>query len=168
MNSRGEATKEGKSCREKADRASRRFSCLTKSSDSVINYQLLDGSLLRSVICCAKQESRSIRMGLSSIAGGEDSHPSNNDDHSGVVQQAGHAALDRRIGVRIPAPEFSIMVRPHRLEAKDAALSRQKPEFESRWGHQINQTLPSSFSESLPSWCLYSVRHLFLHTSSLR
>ena len=24
---------------------------------------------------------------------------------SGVVQQAGHAALDRRIGVRIPAPE---------------------------------------------------------------
>ena len=26
-------------------------------------------------------------------------------DGSGVVQQAGHAALDRRIGVRIPAPE---------------------------------------------------------------
>ena len=25
---------------------------------------------------------------------------------SGVVQQAGHAALDRRIGVRIPAPEL--------------------------------------------------------------
>jgi hypothetical protein len=31
--------------------------------------------------------------------------PSHHDDHSGVVQQAGHAALDRRIGVRIPAPE---------------------------------------------------------------
>ena len=28
------------------------------------------------------------------------------DGQSGVVQQAGHAALDRRIGVRIPAPEL--------------------------------------------------------------
>jgi hypothetical protein len=27
------------------------------------------------------------------------------DEDSGVVQQAGHAALDRRIGVQIPAPE---------------------------------------------------------------
>jgi hypothetical protein len=30
---------------------------------------------------------------------------SKKDEDSGVVQQAGHAALDRRIGVRIPAPE---------------------------------------------------------------
>lgn len=30
---------------------------------------------------------------------------SKRDEDSGVVQQAGHAALDRRIGVRIPAPE---------------------------------------------------------------
>jgi hypothetical protein len=34
------------------------------------------------------------------------------------------------------------MARPHRLEAKDAALSRQKPEFESRWGHLETQVLP--------------------------
>lgn len=31
---------------------------------------------------------------------------SKRDEDSGVVQQAGHAALDRRIGVRIPAPEL--------------------------------------------------------------
>ena len=31
--------------------------------------------------------------------------PFKRDEDSGVVQQAGHAALDRRIGVRIPAPE---------------------------------------------------------------
>jgi hypothetical protein len=46
--------------------------------------------------------------GIIPSAGGEDCNPSNNDDHSGVVQQAGHAALDRRIGVRIPAPEFLV------------------------------------------------------------
>jgi hypothetical protein len=79
------------------------------------------------------------------------------DDHSGVVQQAGHAALDRRIGVRIPAPEIALMARPHRLEAKDAALSRQKPEFESRWGHLKNQALLRFSSPLLFLWCPQSV-----------
>ena len=90
---------------------------------------------------------------------------SDDGDHSGVVQQAGHAALDRRIGVRIPAPELSLMARPHRLEAKDAALSRQKPEFESRWGHyrRLKSLIVSAFrrlgtlsnrvfQQSFPAW----------------
>lgn len=34
---------------------------------------------------------------------------------------------------------------PHRLEAKDAALSRQKPEFESRWGHPKNEAFMHPF-----------------------
>jgi hypothetical protein len=82
---------------------------------------------------------------------------SDDGDHSGVVQQAGHAALDRRIGVRIPAPELSLMARPHRLEAKDAALSRQKPEFESRWGHLQNQALPHDLFSGISHGCPESV-----------
>src|SRR5918997_4298292 len=31
--------------------------------------------------------------------------------------------------------------RPHRLEAKDIALSRRKPGFESRWGHSFRSPL---------------------------
>lgn len=30
---------------------------------------------------------------------------------------------------------YNIVLGPHRLEAQDAALSRLKREFESRWGH---------------------------------
>src|ERR671914_216789 len=57
--------------------------------------------------------------------------------------------------------------RPHRLEAKDAALSRQKPEFESRWGHLQLQTLPTLLSPSFPRWCPYDAQHVFLYTISL-
>src|SRR5215203_6049164 len=31
-----------------------------------------------------------------------------------------------------------LSARPHRLEAKDIALSRRKPGFESRWGHSVS------------------------------
>jgi hypothetical protein len=34
--------------------------------------------------------------------------------------------------------------RPHRLEAKDIALSRRKPGFESRWGHSLGSPLAPS------------------------
>ncbi len=36
--------------------------------------------------------------------------------------------------------------RPHRLEAKDIALSRRKPGFESRWGHFRKSALKRAFS----------------------
>jgi hypothetical protein len=49
------------------------------------------------------------------------------------------------------------VARPHRLEAKDAALSRQKPEFESRWGHLQNQRLPRISSPLFFRWCPESV-----------
>jgi hypothetical protein len=43
-----------------------------------------------------------------------------------------------------------MLARPHRLEAKDAALSRQKPEFESRWGHLKNSFLASILTPDFP------------------
>src|SRR5918999_1041768 len=35
---------------------------------------------------------------------------------------------------------------PHRLEAKDIALSRRKPGFESRWGHSLQPASRRAFS----------------------
>ncbi len=39
----------------------------------------------------------------------------------------------------------SPIVRPHRLEAKDIALSRRKPGFESRWGHSLEAGFQAGF-----------------------
>src|SRR3990172_9736195 len=42
---------------------------------------------------------------------------------------------------------------PHRLEAKDTALSRRRPGFESRWGRHINQGVsPFRLAPFLMDW----------------
>jgi hypothetical protein len=60
------------------------------------------------------------------------------------------------------------MARPHRLEAKDAALSRQKPEFESRWGHLENQQFAHRVSSHIPRWCPQSVYRLVQAQDSIQ
>jgi hypothetical protein len=97
----------------------KRMNCQEKSSQWVYSIFLLDETLLlrynllllySSLVLyteCVGKRGRSLLLTVSSPdrAGERNpAHPSG--DHSGVVQQAGHAALDRRIGVRIPAPEF--------------------------------------------------------------
>ncbi len=44
-----------------------------------------------------------------------------------------------------------LSARPHRLEAKDIALSRRKPGFESRWGHSAEPARISGFPASTPN-----------------
>ena len=84
-----------------------RFSCLTKLRNSVINYQHPVRSKVRHdaahppgwVIFLQGWDPCHERF----LVAASQQWAMPND--SGVVQQAGHAALDRRIGVRIPAPE---------------------------------------------------------------
>jgi hypothetical protein len=84
-----------------------RFSCLTKLCNSVINYQHLVRSKIRHDVAYPTGwviflRARDLCHERFLVAANQQSARSHD---SGVVQQAGHAALDRRIGVRIPAPE---------------------------------------------------------------
>lgn len=82
------------------------FSCLTKLHNSAINYQLSDNALMDMALSCLQRVYDHWRPTITCCLQTYHLWLPPRGAHSGVVQQAGHAALDRRIGVRIPAPEL--------------------------------------------------------------